>query len=91
MLAMGMLLSLVLKQQFQASGDPDKASRELLDLCEQLGGQTTFEGVDPALSDHAAQEFRDTLIRLVLRARSLATGEPVDPDAYRKGWHIDRS
>jgi hypothetical protein len=46
----------------------------------------TFDGLDPSLSDLAASEYRDTLIRLVLRARALATGEPIDPDAYRKDW-----
>ena len=64
----------------------DAYSRDLLNLYELLAEKTTFPDVDPALSDLATQEFRDSLIRIVLRARYLALGEPFDPDAYLKDW-----
>lgn len=89
MLAMGVLIETLLEGHLRASGDADKASRTLLDRFERVSERMTFDGVHPTLSDHAAQEYRDTLIRHVLRARALATGEPLDPNAYRKDWRID--
>jgi hypothetical protein len=66
--------------------ETNAANRRMLDRCKRVTERMTFEGIDPAVSDHAAQEYRDTLIRHVLRGQALATKGSLDPDAYLKDW-----
>ena len=78
------VMTLLLADHFTASPDPDAASRRWLALIEAMADETDFRELgDPALSDLATQGFRDAAVRLLLRARALATSEPFDPARYR--------
>jgi hypothetical protein len=91
MQALSMLVAYLLEHHFIATGRPDEASRETLDHFERLAAEMSFDDVHPAQSDLAAQELRDSLIRVILRARSLATGEPFDPKSFHKDWRKDQA
>jgi hypothetical protein len=83
-LAVGTVVELLLAAHFSRFPDPAKAADDMLGLAEKVSDRMTFPDVDAALSDLAAQEFRDSLVRHIHRSRALATGTPFDPSAFRK-------
>lgn len=92
-LAQGMLLEFLLSAHFKHSSDPIKAADDLLAIAEQISDQMTFPEAGPEWSDLAAQEFRDSLVRHIHRAKAVATGEPFDPTAFHKrakGSNLER-
>ena len=70
--AENIVLTYLLAEHFRRSGNPDEASRLLLMTAEVAGAQMTYGNLDPAESDLAAQELREALTQIVLRAKSLA-------------------
>ena len=85
------LTNIVLKllaREFSLSENAEQMAREWLNLVEIEGDVSAFEGVPPEWSDFAAQEQRDSGVRVILLARALATGEPSDPKDYQKNWRI---
>ena len=82
--ALGTLVEWLLTAHFAKSGNPEQTADDMLLLAEKLSDQTTFPEAGAEWSDLAAQEYRDTLVRHIHRAKALATGTPFDPDAYRK-------
>ena len=85
-MALANIVTMLLAREIALSKDAQGMADEWLNLIERTSDEMTFPYVDPAWSDLAAQEFRDSSIRLVLRARALATGERFDPDAYQRSW-----
>lgn len=83
-LALGQIVIMLLSEEFRRSGRPKEVAENWLKLTEGVADLMTFPQADPALSDLAAQEFRDCLVRHVHRARAIATGEPFDPESYRR-------
>lgn len=82
--ALGFLTEYLLADHLRRHPDPNQASEDLRVLLEAIGERMTFDGVSPEMSDVAAQEFRDTLVRHLERARALATGEPFDPESFQR-------
>lgn len=85
-LAQGYVVQFLLAQHFRSSPDPAKTSASFLAHCESVAEQMAFDHLDPAESDLAAQEFRDSLLRLALRAQAIATGQPFDPTAFERSY-----
>lgn len=78
----------LLTREFALSANANEMAAEWLNLTELETEKMTFPDLPPEWSDVAAQEYRDSEIRHILRARALATGEPFDPDAYSQNWRL---
>lgn len=83
-LAQGVLIEWLLTAHFSRSPDPAQAANDMLVLAESLSDQMTFPNVGPEQSDLAAQEFRDSLVCHIHRAKALATNEPFDSTAFQR-------
>ena len=81
--ALQQAVTMLAVEVFKMSGDASATADRLLREAEKMGDIINFQDVDPALSDWAAQEFRDFLVRILSRARSRATGETFDPERFR--------
>lgn len=79
-LAYAYIVQYLLAQHLRAAPDPDGAAAALTVRFEEAAERLTFPGLDPALSDVSAQEFRDVLVRIVDRALSQARSLPADPE-----------
>jgi hypothetical protein len=86
LLALSTLLSQALARIFKLSGDPNGESKALLEQMDTVMSASTFPNWGPEESDLAAQDLRDEVVRIVLRARAFATGERYDPDSYKGDW-----
>lgn len=78
------LVEWMLTAHFSRTDNPASTADDMLLLAERLSDQMSYPDLGPEWSDLAAQEFRDTLVRHIHRAKALATGEPFDPDGFRK-------
>ncbi len=87
-LALGFIVTKLLAREFALSANANEMAAEWLNLTELESEEITFPSLPPEWSDIAAQEYRDSAIRIVLRARALATKEPFDPDAYLQNWRL---
>ena len=85
-LALNLIVTKLLAREFALSANANELAADWLNLTELESEGMTFPDLLPEWSDIAAQEYRDSAIRLVLRARALATGEPHDPNAYERNW-----
>lgn len=83
-LALGQIVIMLLAEEFRRSELPKETADRWLQIAEGVSDLMTFPHADPVSSDVAAQEFRDSLVRHIHRARAIATGEPFDPDTYRR-------
>ncbi len=88
-MALHYIVEMLLAREFKLSADAKEMAAEWLNFTELHSEGMTFPDEPPELSDIAAQEYRDSAIRIVLRARALATGEPHDPNAYRRNWRLN--
>ena len=87
-LALGDIVIKLLAREFALSADANEMAAEWLNLTELVSEKMTFPDLPPEWSDIAAQEYRDSAIRHIRRARALATGEPFDPEAYVQSWRL---
>ncbi len=87
--ALSSIVTKLLAREFVLSENPEGMAREWLNLIELESDFAGFEGVPPEWSDFAAQEQRDSEVRLALRARAHATGALYNPDDFQKSWRID--
>ena len=87
-LALGYIIEMLLAREFSLSANTNEMAAEWLNLTELASEKMTFPDLPPEWSDVAAQEYRDSAIRHILRARALATGESFDPDAYLQNWRL---
>ena len=85
LMAQGYLIDLLLASHFAQSGKPAQAADQLMQLVEATVQPVRLPGVPSSLNDLAAQTYRDTVLHHIQRARSMATGEPFDPDALPAG------
>lgn len=85
LMAQGYLIDLLLAAHFAQTGKPAAAAEQLLQLVEATVQPVRLPGVPSSLNDLAAQAYRDTVVHHIQRARSLATGEPFDPEAFPPG------
>ena len=79
LLALGALLDMTMAKLFSMAPDPAQAADDWLRQVDTVGSLMTFPHLEPVLSDHAAQELRNTLAQHVHRAKALATGQPFGP------------
>ena len=86
--ALSMAVTKLLARHLASGGNTEEAARQWLNLTELESDEMKFEGLPPEWSDLAAQEYRDSAIRLGLRARALATGQPLDPEDFQKSWRL---
>ena len=87
-LALADLVIKLLAREFALSANANEMAAEWLNLTELVSEKMTFPDLPPEWSDIAAQEYRDSAIRHILRSRALATEEPFDPDAYLQNWRL---
>ncbi len=88
-LALNLIVTKLLAREFALSANANEMAAEWLNLTELESERITFPDLPPEWSDIAAQEYRDSAIRIVLRARAFATGEPLDPNAYSRDWRLN--
>ena len=67
------LLTTLLASRYQQRPDPLEALDAAANGVRDLLNQATIPGVDPALSDHAAAETRDEVLRLMSATREILT------------------
>ena len=84
LMAQGYLIDFLLATQFAHHPHPAGAADQLLRMVEASVKPLAFPGLEPDLAEFAAQEYRKTLVGHIQRARSLATGEPFNPEAFPK-------
>ena len=87
--AVSSIVTKLLAREFALSENPEGMAREWLNLIELESDLAGFEGIPPEWSDFAAQEQRDSEVRLALRARAHATGALYNPDDFQKSWRIE--
>jgi hypothetical protein len=85
MMAQGYLIDLLLAAHIARQPRPGEAADQLLQVVEAGAPPFSLPGMPAALRDLAAETYRDTLVKHIQRARSLATGEPFEPGSLPEG------
>lgn len=84
LLAIDWLLMLVLARQLADADSAEEEADRLMALAEKTMEGFVYPEADAAESDAISQEMRDALVRRVVRARAIATGETFDPVAFQR-------
>lgn len=87
-MAQSHLIQMLFTELFSSSAETDAYSRRLLDQCERICDVVSWDHLDPATSDLAAQMLRDELIGPLVRARSLVLHESFDRATIEKNWRL---
>ena len=86
-MALQRVVESLLMHEFTLSTNLTTVADEWLRWAEKNAATLPFEeifrSVSPEQNAVARREYRDSLVRLIHRARALATGEPFDPERFR--------
>lgn len=85
MMAQGYLIDLLLAAHIARQPKPGEAADQLMQLVEAGAPPFSVPGLPSGLRDLAAETYRETLVKHIQRARSLATGEPFEPGSLPAG------